>query len=416
MCTRTKSSNDDTKPTTLCHTFSFVDYFKQNIDLKQLKVKELKSIANHNNLTQSGNKSAVIERIHDFFIKNKMATLIQKIIRGVFARMVISETLRGSAFKNRTICVNGTDFMTMEPIDEIPFQQWFSYTDTNNFTYGFDIHSLIMMMRKTSVKLENPYNRGALPDEVIVKMILLYKLIRIIFPEHSLESDGPYVPNRQYLRRRRARPRRVRVVATETTPENVVLAEGDTAIETQRQPVNMITRYQQATISFLSSGSYTLSREIITQLNERYRHMAEVREKPTMTRMRELFMEMDQLGNYTNPDWMIQLTIPQLNSLYRHLLNIWRYQAQIPFDVKHRICPIEDPFTPMVVERPFNPTTNEEQLDYIRKVCLVPMESMVFSGLDVEFRKLGALHVLTGLTAVSEGARDSFIWLFEAMY
>jgi hypothetical protein len=44
------------------------------------------------------------------------------------------------------------------------------------------------------------------------------------------------------------------------------------------------------------------------------------------------------------------------------------------------------------------------------------MENMVYCGVDDEYRKIGALHVLTALTGVSIGARTSMPWLYEALY
>ena len=415
-------------------TFTVHEFYQSKIDLNALKAKELKAIARHNNLTQSGNKGVLIERIGNCFKENMMAIKIQKHVRGKFARMVLAEEFRGGAFNNRGICVNGTDFMSMEPIDEIPFELFFSYTDSNNFTYGFDIHSLILLLRKTTGRVENPYNRSELSNIVIFKALFLYKLIRIVFPEFCIESDAPYTPNNTYMsRRRRIRRvrRRIRILNNDANGNET--GNGENANENQQantmqvddadregnvSNTHILTTYQIATVSFLANGSLEASTELISQIIQRQLYMVTVQEKPINTRVYELFMEIDQLGNYTNPQWFLNLSIPQLNTYLRNLRNLWRYQAQIPFLVKHQICPIKDPFTPSnTAEEPLQ-NINEEAtiLNYLRGLLLEPMENLVFSGIDIEFRKLGALHVLTALTSVSEDARTSFIWLYESMY
>ena len=116
---------------------------------------------------------------------------------------------------------------------------------------------------------------------------------------------------------------------------------------------------------------------------------------------------MDQLGNYTDASWMLNLNVPSLHGLYRHLMEIWRVRAQLPYEVRHRICPTEDPF--IVTPR------NDQDIEFMRQFCLGAMENMVFAGLDVEYRKLGAMHVLTALTMVSLPARNTFFWLYETM-
>jgi hypothetical protein len=44
------------------------------------------------------------------------------------------------------------------------------------------------------------------------------------------------------------------------------------------------------------------------------------------------------------------------------------------------------------------------------------MENMIYCGIDDEYRKIGALHVLTALTNVSLEARNAMPWLFDTLY
>ena len=387
-------------------------YFEREIDLSGFKVADLKKIAKNSKISQCGVKNDIIHRINHHFICVKSAIAIQRTIRGMFVRNALSNVFRGKAFKNRSICVNQTDFCTMEPIEEISFQQFCSFTDIHDITYGYDIHSLIMLSRKQTpfkgiTKMRNPYNRIPFGEDVTKKINILYKLIRLVFPNNMLPNDDEYIPwSRPRPRRQRRDIHRRGNMMYSTEVESSDPIANAIPFSTQQ-----MTRYMSTSISYLTAGSEPSSiSSVSVQMLSRIQLLASIRERPTSTRIREVFMEIDQLGNYTDSAWMTSLSVVQLQRLYRNLIDIWRYRANIPHDVRHRICPIEDPFL-MV-----STIINDNELDEARRMCLHTMELMIFSAFDVEFRKIGAMHVLTALTGVSMSARASFSWLYESMY
>ena len=391
----------------LCTSFTFHEYRRDNIELAKYKLPALKQIAKHNKLTQTGTKATLTQKLHQFFITHLAASMIQKIMRGRFVRLVLDSYYRGNAFVQRNICVNETDFFTLEPLFEIPFQQFFSFTDVHAFTYGFDIQSLILLYR-TKEKLTNPYNREEFTDEVYTKIFILYHLIRITFPNSIIPGDK-YVSSYQrvrrtrYQRRTRQQTREREVIQTNATNENTVQSVHD-------HGQNFAwTQYQRTSVDFLSSELSPLSVvELMVQMEAKKQMMMQIQQKPPISRIQELFMEMDQLGNYTDAAWMLNLNAPSLHALYRHLVEIWRIRAQLPYEIRNRICPIEDPF--LVAEPRI-----DDDIEMILLSCIRAMENMVFAGLDIEYRKIGAMHVLTALTMVSLPARNTFFWLFETM-
>jgi hypothetical protein len=393
--------------------FDYRHYFNSNINLNAFKIPELKQIAKCHKLHVGGTKPVLVNRIHHYFISHTSSVMIQKRIRGRFVRKFMSILLRGIAFKERSLCVNETDFYTMEPIIDVPFQQFFSFTDEKQFTYGFDIHSLMTMYRKKG-KIMNPYNRDHVSDDIHKNVFLLYRLIRILFPTHVLEEDIEYNSTFANVPRRRARQRRT--IATATQDQNVGASASASANEHMTINTFHLTRYQTISINYLTNyvsenPSTTDIIQTITQIETKSQFMMQLREKETELRIREVFMEMDQLGNYTDWQWMTNLTLSSLHTFYRNLMEIWRFRAQLSFETKHRISPIEDPF--LTINHRIN---NEFDLDVIRRQCLNAMENLIFSGFDVEFRKLGAMHVITALTVVSPPARTTFFWLYESMF
>ena len=74
----------------------------------------------------------------------------------------------------------------MDSLSEIPYKQFYSFTDADKMIYGFDIMSIYNLFEKSSEKnnnkgerITNPYNRNPFPREVkknIMKIIRLSKL------------------------------------------------------------------------------------------------------------------------------------------------------------------------------------------------------------------------------------------------
>ena len=144
---------------------------------------------------------------------------------------------------------------------------------------------------------------------------------------------------------------------------------------------------------------------------DRMRRLEIIREKPINTRILEVFMEIDQLGHYTDSSWFLNLDKREYYNFFREMYNIWRFRAQIPQEVKNKICPF-DPFMQSVPDIPYQNITFDE----LRNGCLKIIENIVCLGVDTDHRNLGAFHVLSALTIVSVPARNSMRWLYESVY
>ena len=422
---------------------SYTDFYKQNICLNKYKLPELKTLAKFHKLHISGTKPILIDRILKHFHSNFSAIKIQKTLRMFFVKR--SFHLRGEAFKNRTICVNNTDFFTLEPLDEIPFQEFFSYTDSSNFTYGFNILSLMSLLKRKGRSIFNPYNRTKIPELVIGNAIRLYLYLIILFPENVSEEEkipasrniflqsvnitlllrGYYYgfPTKTSFRsnNRISQPtlnplseitradesfqyRLHSRSANEILPQNTVITD-----------VQVNDRENQThTQRILPSSLMTLHNieENETHIRQIRQRMIEIRSKPIDTRISELFMEIDQLGNYTNVEWFTSLQTSELRSFFDQLYDIWRYRGRLSFQFKTRLCPMGDPFVISNIPR----TTYRYSIEQITVFCLNAMESLVFTASDIEDRKLGAMYILIALTYVSVPAHANLSWLYESMY
>lgn len=133
--------------------------YEYNYNLNQLK-----EMCRYYKQKVSGNKCQLQNRLYNYLKQSIDIVKIQSIIRGYLIRNFISKL--GPAIKNRNMCVNEMDFLTLERLDELPFQQFYSYRDKDNFIYGFDICSLYNLLKKEDIKPVNPYNRCEFPENI----------------------------------------------------------------------------------------------------------------------------------------------------------------------------------------------------------------------------------------------------------
>lgn len=365
---------------------TYDEYFNNNITLTSLKNNILKDACKKYKLKVGGKKSILAERLTEYFQKIKHVLLIQSIIRMKIAK---NYTLyRGPAIKNRELCNNNTDFVSLEPINEIPFEYFFSYTDNNNFTYGFNIASLINILRHTR-KIENPYNRSIIVNKLKNDIIKIYNCSYII--NNDFKNNNKFFYNNTHVHntiRRRNIHRPIPIIST---------------VDNYNPRIIHINR---------NNNSQDSNTGLSEELNQRLEILQNVRELPLNDRVERLFVEIDGLGNYTNSSWFITLTHIQYVRFYRCLFDIWVYRGQLSIEIKRRICPFYEPFDGIFPRHIYHDNITSEQ---IKKACIIVMENLIYSSVDIEYRKIGALHSLTALTVVSHGARRALPWLYESL-
>jgi len=138
-------------------------------------VKQMKEICKHYKLKVSGSKNELVNRVYNYLRFTYFVSKIQKCWKCYLCRQV--KRLRGPGYLNMKICVNDTDFLTMEDLKEVPIHKFFSYSDQDGKIYGFDINSLYKLYQNNKEKnnIQNPYTRSILPKIIkknINKLIL----------------------------------------------------------------------------------------------------------------------------------------------------------------------------------------------------------------------------------------------------
>lgn len=361
--------------------------FNTGYNLNNYKLPDIKAACKLNKLPVSGTKPILIGRLTNFFKNMNAAVVVQKYVRRYFIlRWLI---LHGPAFKDTTNCVNQTDFVSMEPITEIDRRFLYSYRDNKQFVYAFDITSLIQLLKVNST-LVNPYTRQELTKAQHNDIIFFYNISRCICDVFHTENPHYFNP---VITNTRISSRIVNYIA-ERVRNSIVEEPTGISSYANYQPIIYPA-------SLLDTNNYN-----------RFNQINNIRRQSIDIRVRDVFIEIDRLGNYTNQEWFNRLSHINYANLYRLLYNIWNFRAGIPAHTKLLICPFHSPFDGIF---PREIRHDELSLQEIKIACLIVFENMVYSGINDEYRKIGAFHALSALTVVSQGARSSMPWLYESV-
>jgi hypothetical protein len=388
--------------------FSHVEYFNEFKDkMVKYKLSDLKNIAKFNRLKGMKTKKDHLQKIHAHFEKIHNAIKIQKTCRGFFVRLFLKT--KGDV-KQREKCVNDTDFYTLDPLSEINEKELFFIKDDKDFVYGFSVKSLANMFRKNG-NIINPYNRNAFNGEQIHNIFTHYFLLRIIFKECFTEDElsikFPFPSkNTGILPQRRRFPRSLMNPGlTITIPQ-----------PTRNIPILHIPAYNtgDATEPARPRPRYeTADVDVQIEYLRIRRQLIQLRQTPLSSRIQELFMYIDQLGNYTDSTWFSGLSKRQYYMFYSQLRELWVFRGEIPTQIKQLICPLGDPFidSTIIFRKPYDQITDNE----ICECCLNVIENMILTSFDVEYKRIGCLHVLTALTVVCPQARTQYGYLFDSI-
>lgn len=303
------------------------DYLlKYNYNLNQLK-----TIAKNYNLKVTGTKPQLLNRIYDYLEGSKISIKIQKCARNYLQKKY--NAAHGPAYIKRNLCTNGCDFLSMEEMNEIPCEQFFSYKDDDGLIYGFDLLSLQNLLYKSNGNLKNPFTTKQINIKIIEDFRNLLRLSRVM-------------------------------------------------------KVNICTELAD------------ISKDITNKKSVELKAVA-------------LFQAIDALGNYSNPQWFLELNRINLIKFLRELIDIWNYRAPLTQQTKRDICPPHgDPFKQL-------PSIQNlliiENYDEVKRYVLDCLEKMVNTGIDKDSKCLGAYYILGALTLVNHDAATSLPWLYEAV-
>lgn len=140
---------------------------------------QLKEISKHHKLKISGTKKELTNNIYRYLYLSKSAISIQKIFRRHLTKVYLKCHGPALHYSQRKICINETDFLSMDPIKDIQCSQFFSFRDEeDSFVYGFEILSFFNLLQKK--EFFNPYNRKIFSQQTITNFTRLLHISNLL--------------------------------------------------------------------------------------------------------------------------------------------------------------------------------------------------------------------------------------------
>jgi hypothetical protein len=160
----------------------------ENIFDFNYSILQLKKICKHFKLKVSGNKSQLQNRLYKHMRETYNIVRIQKLVKGYIVQKYFN--LQKFSLKHKNNCVNDCDFLSLEPLNELPYYQVYCFKDNDNFIYGFDLCSLYNLLKNDGKDSKNPYNRKIFPCEIIKNIRELIRMCRVLkFPLYTEIQD-----------------------------------------------------------------------------------------------------------------------------------------------------------------------------------------------------------------------------------
>ena len=124
-----------------------------------------------------------------------------------------------------------------------------------------------------------------------------------------------------------------------------------------------------------------------------------------------LFQEMNELGNYSDHNWLWSLSRISLVRFIREAIDIWQYRADLSNYTRRLICPPHgNPF----IDVQYHSLPSLDVLTLL-KSCESLIRNLVTRASAAADRALGAQYVLCALTLVSEPAAMAMPWLYQSV-
>jgi hypothetical protein len=328
------------------------------------------------------------------------------------------------------LVVNECDFYTLVPFQEMSPHLFFSYEDDSHFVYAFDVTSLMTMYRKNR-RLLNPYNRKDIPFDIVCKFFRLYTKIQLLLGSSLLETTTPVVEDAFgfFKNRKRSSSLSSSSSSSSSTVAPTTLSSSSWAAsfphsDTVQQPQRQLFPRNNDYLTYAAASApnamghnqdngYFVYGNEESRLEASQRILKEIKDGRTISqRIEDVFMEIDRLGNYTQSQWFRDFNDYEYAAFYERYYRLWHGNTDLSASTKLHICAHPDPF-------PFPPqrlhavnahtviTSTMTTLPNARLVCLEIMEWMIYTGVDIEHRRLGALHCLLILSRLSSLARRS---------
>ena len=267
--------------------------------------------------------------------------------------------IQGPALHNRTLCVNDSDFVSLDEIKDIPECNFFSFKDDTGFIYGFHIDSAIELVFKSD---ENYYEN---------------------FKKHS--SNLCY---RQFIKTLFNHYNKIKIF----NPYTRFIIDGTTKL-------NIIRLYTKHKFSLATTNN---------NLSQNTHASTPTTDAKTTIRNKcfSIFQKIDFQGYFTDTAWLLDEHPKNIKIFYKKLASLWNFEFGLNNTAKYRISRTHNLFQNLpeiLVSRSDKYVLLDKVLDIVN--------ILVSNGETEGDRNTGCILVLYGLSFINQRCILANPWL-----
>jgi hypothetical protein len=269
--------------------------------------------------------------------------------------------LHGAAWHNRALCVNDSDFVSLDDIGEIPHNDFISFKDENGFIYGFSLDSLIELILKTDDNFFENFKKTVATSGMCYR-----QYIRVLFNHYNkINVNNPYTRD----------------------------------ILPSQFKLNVIRLYARKVFQDKNSGNGN-NKGLLT-VGAQVDMRTQVRNKCL-----HVFQKIDMLGYMTNTAWLMDENVKNLKIFYKKLAFQWNFEFGLNNTARYNISRTHNLFSNLqdiILSRADRYVLLDKILD--------TLNILVSNGASDADRNTGSILILYALGSINPRCIEANPWL-----
>jgi len=313
-----------------------------------------------------------IEKLNSFFIMllkanqnmNKVITL-QRFIKKSLNNYKLK--LLGPAFNNRSLCVNDSDFFTLDELKDIPNDEFFSFKDEKNFIYGFHIDSITQLVFKSDEHYFEQFKKKIKNKQIIINNnsinLCYHQFIKLLCNHYNkIKVLNPYT----------------RFLINNNTKFKII-----TLYAKKEYDINKIT-------------TTTTNNDILPIDIKLF----------VKNKCLEIFQKIDLYGYQTDINWLYNQNTTILKIFYKKLALLWNFEFGLNHEGRYKIAQTNHVFNNLHDIM----TSRIDKYNLLDKI-LEPVNIMVSNGATEPDRQNGCIIILYALAFINNRCILANPWL-----
>jgi len=311
-----------------------------------------------------------IEKLNSFFIMllkanqnmNKVITL-QRFIKKSLNNYKLK--LLGPAFNNRSLCVNDSDFFTLDELKDIPNDEFFSFKDEKNFIYGFHIDSITQLVFKSDEHYFEQFKKKIKNKQIIINNnsinLCYHQFIKLLCNHYNkIKVLNPYT----------------RFLINNNTKFKII-----TLYAKKEYDINKIT---------------TTNNDILPIDIKLF----------VKNKCLEIFQKIDLYGYQTDINWLYNQNTTILKIFYKKLALLWNFEFGLNHEGRYKIAQTNHVFNNLHDIM----TSRIDKYNLLDKI-LEPVNIIVSNGATEPDRQNGCIIILYALAFINNRCILANPWL-----